>query len=399
MQINGMREFFATIAPLNGAADVRSNTFLSALPALAQQERPAHDSLFLSDIGKKLSVTVRESSSLIETRDAELTEIASLPPWAQQADKAMAKAIDVLKRMQKLAIAAQNKELSDIDRVEMQIEIEDLRGNLKAIPMNLRGVTHPSTLPRHVDWGDYGYGDYSSVLGRMRERILNGQEWNVREAWCPEGFTRVTYDENGEEVWEIGEANAWHVVDDKNMLTFLDGKNVDSGRKVLTVREKLEWETPVIVMDAESAAKGAMFLEQQITSVQKWREQLPESLDNLSMEHAIAFLQRIAIPDGVNREPLTDPTRASKFLFSDGTYDYRYAMRNSFLESDGSNPLTEGEVLRNHVVAMGWFNQNANIRILWHSGSSQKLREEFVTTVPPEDAEVLYVKGVGSLTK
>ncbi len=45
------------------------------------------------------------------------------------------------------------------------------------------------------------------MLGRMRERILNGQEWDVREAWCPEGFTRVAYDGNGKEVWEIGEAN------------------------------------------------------------------------------------------------------------------------------------------------------------------------------------------------
>ena len=37
MQIDGMREFFSKIAPLNGATDVQSNAFLSALPALAQQ--------------------------------------------------------------------------------------------------------------------------------------------------------------------------------------------------------------------------------------------------------------------------------------------------------------------------------------------------------------------------
>lgn len=398
MQVDGMREFFSKIAPLNEAAEVRRNTLLSALPALAQQTQPSYDSLFLSDIGKKLSVTVRESSSLIETRDAELAEIAALPPWAQQADKAMAKAMDILERMQKLAIAAQNKKLSDIDRVEMQIEIEDLRANFMAIPRNLKGV-RPSIVPNLADYGDYGYGDYSSVLGRMRERIMNGQEWNVREAWCPESFTRVTSDENGEEVWEVVAAKAWHVVDDKDILTFREGENVGSGKKVLTVREVLEWATPVIVMDAESAVKGAEYLEQQMAKIQQWRDELPANLEKRGMEGAIYLLETIAVPGGDYKPLLTDPTNANEFLFSDGTYDYRYAMRNSFLESDGSDPLTEGEVLRNHVVARGWFNQNANIQILWYSGSSQKLREEFVTTVPPEDAKVIHVKGVGSLTK
>lgn len=395
MQIDGMREFFSKIAPLNGATDVQSNAFLSALPALAQQKQPTYDSLFLSDIGKKLSLNVRECSSLMEKQKVGPTD--SLPPEAQLADKAMAKAIDILERMQKLAIAAQDKKLSDLDRVEMQIEIEDLRANLMVMPINLRGAS-PVVLPKPVDWGDYGYGDYSSVLGRTRERILSGQEWDVREAWSPEGFTRVTYDDKGEEVWEIGEANAWYVVDDVNVLTYHEGKNVDNGEKVPTVRQMLEWGAPVIVMDAKSAAKGARHLEQQIASIQKWREQLPANLENLSMENAIAFLETIAFPGGHHNAPLTDPSMTTQFLFSDGVYDHRYVTRN-LEESDGGDiPLTDGEIIKNYMVAAGWVNKRDNIKIIGYSGP--KLREEYVATVPQnENAKIIYIKGVGALTR
>ncbi|MDR2522279.1 MAG: hypothetical protein LBC93_01045 [Synergistaceae bacterium] len=324
MQIEGMRDFFSQIAPLNGVIGVQSNSFLSALPALTQQKQSAHDSLFISNIGKKLSLNIRESSSSIEKRKVKLTD--SLPPEAQQADKAMAKAIDILKRIQELAIAAQDKKLSDRDRVEMQIEIEDLRANFKAIPWRMRGGSgpKPKKFSMVVDLGNYDYGDYSSVLGRMRERILSGQEWNVREAWCSEDFTRNTYNENGDEVKEIFAKQTWYVVDDRNVLTSHEGKNVNSGRKVSTVREVLEWATPVIVMDAESAAKGVRFLEQQIASIQKWRERLPANLEKFSMEDAIAFLEAITTPGGVHKPSLNDPTHASAFLYSDGIYDYRH---------------------------------------------------------------------------
>jgi hypothetical protein len=137
MQIEGIKNFFSKIAPLNGAAGVQSNTFL---PALAQQKQLGHDSLLLSDIGKKLSLNARESSSLIEKQKVKLTD--SLPPllpeWAQRADEAMAQTIYILESMQELAVASQNKKLSDLERIEMQIEIEDLRANLMVMPKSLR---------------------------------------------------------------------------------------------------------------------------------------------------------------------------------------------------------------------------------------------------------------------
>jgi hypothetical protein len=404
MQIDGMREFFSKIAPLNGAAGVQSSAFLPALPALAQQKQPDHDSLSLSDIGAKLRFNGGESSSLIGKQKIELTD--SLPPWAQRVDKAMSQAIDILEKMHALAIAAQDKKLSDLDRVEMQIEIEDLRTNLMAMPKSLRTGKPvarleevPMVVSLFLSGGDYSSGDYSSVLGRMRERIMNGQEWDVREAWCPDGFTRVTYDDNGDEVWEIFEANAWYVVDDRNVLTYREGEIVDSGKKVLTVREKLEWRSPVVVMDAESAAKGTAHLEKQIASIQRWREQLPANLTKLSTEDAAAFLSTIAFPGGVIKEPLTDPTFAINLLYSDGIYDHHVARNLLELGSGGSDiSLTDGEIIKNNMTAAGWVNEDDDVRIYGYSGST--LRTEKVTAITQnEHIQFIYAKGIRSLTE
>jgi hypothetical protein len=49
----------------------------------------------------------------------------------------------------------------------------------------------------------------------MRDRIINGEEWNVREAWSPYDFSSITYNDDGEQVGEVREVGAWYVVDDK----------------------------------------------------------------------------------------------------------------------------------------------------------------------------------------
>ena len=73
MQVEGMRDFFSKVALWNGTPGVRSSTFLPALPAPTLQARPSRDSLLLSDLGKKLSLTLseKESSSLIERPTAD----------------------------------------------------------------------------------------------------------------------------------------------------------------------------------------------------------------------------------------------------------------------------------------------------------------------------------------
>ena len=400
MQVEGMREFFSKVALWNRNPGVRSSTFLPALPAPTPQARPSRDSLLLSDLGKKLSLTLSEkvSSSLIERPTTDPAD--SLPPRAQSLDKALSKTIDILERMQKLAVAAQDKKLTDLDRIEMQIEIEDLKSNLKAVPRNLlrkelqvERVSLQETYAAFFEDGSESFGDYSSVLERARDRILNGQEWDVREAWSRGGFIRVTRDENGEEVQEVGASNAWHVVDDRNVVTrvWQEGKYiyVDSGRKVPTLRERLKGASPVVVMDAQSAAEGVGYLENRIASVRKFREQLPELIEQSEQPkwETYVFLERLIFPNGNFKEVLTEPDIASYHLLHDGIYDYPY-FSWSLVKPDDSDPLLAGrKSLEDKWIAANGASKSGDIT---HGFSVPKLSEVNITF---NTTKTIHIKG------
>ena len=396
MQIGGMRAFLSAImprTPLNGRADI-------VLPAPTPQAQPARDFLLLSDLGKKLSLTLREKdlSSLIERPTTDPAD--SLPSWAQPIDKVLSQTIDILERMQKLAVAAQDKKLTDLDRIEMQIEIEDLKSNLKAVPRNLlrkelqvERVSLQETYAAFFEDGSESFGDYSSVLERARDRILNGQEWDVREAWSRGGFIRVTRDENGEEVQEVGASNAWHVVDDRNVVTrvWQEGKYiyVDSGRKVPTVRERLEKASPVVVMDAQSAAEGVGYLENRIASVRKFREQLPELIEQSEQPkwETYVFLERLIFPNGNFKEVLTEPDIASYHLLHDGIYDYPY-FSWSLVKPDDSDPLLAGrKSLEDKWIAANGASKSGDIT---HGFSVPKLSEVNITF---NTTKTIHIKG------
>lgn len=388
MQIDGMREFFSKIAPSAGPAAAQGKFFLSVVPAPTPQARPIHDSLSLSELGKRLSLNRGESSSLLEGRKADSAD--SLPSWAQPMDKALSQTIDILERMRKLAVAAQDKKPTDLERIEMQIEIEDLRANLKVVPRNLRGAP-PLSLDGKILLleGPHPLGDYSSALERARDRILNGQEWDVREAWCADGFDRMIQNENGEDVWEVFAGNAWHVVDDRNVLTRREGEYVDSGIKVPTLRERLEWASPVIVMDAQSAARGVGYLEERIASVRKFREQLPNLIKQPRdpLEETCAFLEPL-LSDF--KESLASPDIAGYYLFSDGIYDYQYVTRR-IMEGDDSDPsLVDRRNLKDKTNPEGRTDKSDSVA---QGLSVPKLHEEDTTLLTPKAIETIHIKG------
>lgn len=400
MQIDGMREFFSKIAPSAGPAAAQGKFFLSVVPAPTPQARPIHDSLSLSELGKRLSLNRGESSSLLEGRKADSAD--SLPSWAQPMDKALSQTIDILERMRKLAVAAQDKKPTDLERIEMQIEIEDLRANLNAVPRTLLRkelqVEHVSLQEAYAAFkdGSESFGDYSSVLERARDRILNGQEWDVREAWSRGGFIRVTRDENGEEVQEVGAGNAWHVVDDRNVVTrvWQEGKYVyvDSGKKVPTVRERLEKASPVVVMDAQSAARGIGYLEKRIASARKFREQLPELIEQSEQPkwETYVFLERLIFPDGNFKEVLTEPDIASYHLLHDGIYDYPYFSWPLVKPDDSDPSLVDRRNLEDKTNPEGRTDKSDSVA---QGLSVPKLHEEDTTLLTPKAVETIHIKG------
>jgi hypothetical protein len=194
----------------------------------------------------------------------------------KQNDRYLSQQIDILEKMHELAtVAAQNKKLTDFERVNMQLEFEELRKDMNEL----------AGLPRKF-WakeaasGDFSalWGDGSSVVERMRNRIMNGEEWNVREVWAGSPLVpTLTVNDEGVEV----PLSLWTVVDDKNanIMTRVDRTSefVDTGKKVPTVREVLERETSINFMDADSAANGAKLLEQKINDVQKSRDRIAKA--------------------------------------------------------------------------------------------------------------------------
>ena len=57
----------------------------------------------------------------------------------------MKKAVNILERMKELTMLAQDESLGDDARVEIQIEIEDLRDNFMIIPYNIMSERQFST--------------------------------------------------------------------------------------------------------------------------------------------------------------------------------------------------------------------------------------------------------------
>jgi len=172
----------------------------------------------------------------------------------------------------------------------MQMKFEELRKQLTAITQPSKFGPNAGKLDEvfwSIDELSKFAGDGTNLLERMQNRIANGEKWDVREAFDPD-------------------SGKWRVVDDSNKSIqkrvtengILVGTE-NSGKVVPTVREQLERQSQVILMDAKSAADGAELIENQINRVQKYRENFaeycaayekePESVPSLEIMLSSAF--------------------------------------------------------------------------------------------------------------
>jgi hypothetical protein len=220
---------------------------------------------------------------------------------------------DILEQMKALTLIAEGEHLTDLDRINLQMKMEDLRKQLA-----VTAGTPFSTGVLDLDCAERGG---SSLLERARDRIIKGQEWNIREKFDT-GFDPERKIENWERFQRMIEAGSfdtkknlalelteirignesykpvdgkWPVdVNFESAMKFYDfvesdpyeqvwfggtgsgvrGKWVSTDDKnFLTVREKLEASNTIILMDAKSAAKGTERLDQKIDALQKIREE------------------------------------------------------------------------------------------------------------------------------
>lgn len=407
MQINGINN---NSSLLTNQPKVHHKTF-SLTPARQS------DTFDISKIGRRLSTNISKTQ---ESEETELYKLLNEPE--RNMDKAMKKAQSILENMQKLAELAKDNSLTDSDRVEIQVEIEDLRDNLVMLPTDLMtGRTNSRESWDEKFYNDRGitfgenssFGDGSSIFDRMRERISRGENWNVREVWSPETTTIIHKDkETGEEIYEV-KAPGWYTVDDEANVysrSRSDAPFMETSKKVPTVKETLEAWSPYVVMDAEGAEKTSELLSKQIDFVKTWREDLPEKIaaaqDNAKardaiMNEAYDFLSKLG--GGLENVSLTNSTIASNFLFGDKVYD------NFLGRFDFNGLLTfseDGEEVTPYGSKIELSNDKiidelpANLKI---SGLSQNLLSSansigepdngIYASIPP-DAKAIYIEGL-----
>lgn len=289
------------------------------------------DSFSISDIARRLSASLQRSKTSLLDKSGKIDIADSLSGIGKDVYRQMGKAVNILERIGELSKLAEDDSLSDDARVELQIEIANLQDNLEVIPFNILGLdggrrefgTATQTgiefykangvAPGNIT-GDFGDG--SSMLERMRTRIMNGEEWDVKEAWAPEGCDIVSVDENGAvNVSKIPSAG-WYVIDD----------SIKGSESVPTVSQRLEAATSYVVMDAKSAHETSALVNERIEKIQEWGEKLPEIMQNSSdiVREANLFLDGILFPDGVKKLPVIGSDIASYFLFGDEVHSSRY---------------------------------------------------------------------------
>ena len=270
MQINGMNEFLSRY--ITRTANINQQNQQKPLAIVNPMGRSG-DQLNLSNIGERLrfqgaSISRWNERSAPGVKDASLSLI----------DESISEVGSILERMKSLTLIAQSEELTDLDRINMQMEMEELRTQLldaaRKMSAEFAGESFISQ-PAFMELP----GDGSSLLERARDRILEGKNWNAREVFQLGGVLKEVRGSQGAhiigdewpegldiesismKIYEPGEeaigAGKWLITDDKS---------------VSTVREKLEWSNTINLMDAKSAAKGTERLDNQIAALQKMRD-------------------------------------------------------------------------------------------------------------------------------
>lgn len=143
--------------------------------------------------------------------------------------KSLSEFESTIKKMNELTEKASKENLTALDRINMQIEFENLRENLAGASAKLNEefakISGKKTERENLIDTEEIQADAKNILERARDRIINGQDWNIAE-------------------------------------------NDDA----LTVREKIKASGTVDLMSSVSAKKGIERIQNQIEDVKKMRE-------------------------------------------------------------------------------------------------------------------------------
>jgi hypothetical protein len=233
--------------------------------ALASGYQAKTDSIQISAAGRQMYLHIDQKED-----GGDKTKVSWKPVTNATADKTLSmtdtyisKAGKLLERMKSLAAAAQDKSLSDIDRISLQIEIGRLQHELDTetdrmelsraggFALEYMGGATQSIESVLKQWhGNFEGSDAYKMLQRASERIASGEEWDVAEI-----ATDIVKIEDGEISYVRTE---WEITDDKTVPTVSD---------ILKARGRF-------IMDPDSAVLSAEELDKNLASLAKKREGL-----------------------------------------------------------------------------------------------------------------------------
>jgi hypothetical protein len=288
MQINGVKEFLSRfITPPKTVA----GGLASPLLPVPSQQKNAFDILNLSDIGKRLSFKTEKAPLLEGTRKTNNSD-----PILSLMDKSMTEVEEILAKMHALAVSARDdKNLSDLDRINMQIEMEELRARLndatEAMSTKLANMSGQERNKNQII-DPTPTLDGSTVLERARARIMRGEKWDVAEGfkYHLELGELMVVGEVGERSYKVQTGEHFTLPEDidpeKNVLLALaqpnfdnsgewyvaDGEFMPDGNPVPTVSQILKESGTIVLMDAKSAAEGVKRLESELEAMKAMRE-------------------------------------------------------------------------------------------------------------------------------
>ena len=269
-----------------------SNNSLS----LNKAASPGGDSFNLSKMGGRLCI----QGQAVTEWDEPLTK-ATDEKTLKLIDESLSQVGSILEAMKKVAVMAEDETLSDVDRVDLQIEMTRLQERLsvetRRMSMRIAGQTEEEIAKNLSEINDTR-NHQIEMLSRAKERILNGEQWDAREAveYNFELLEVTVIGPQGREVLPASQDggfvlpehyNPADVVILKNYQPNGDRMAVTDDDSVPSLREILEGQNSLIVMDVESAKAARQKIEAQLDDLVKMREEFAEMLPERRQEVAV----------------------------------------------------------------------------------------------------------------
>lgn len=255
---------------INSSAKNKSNPFLIS----------SKDSLNISKVGGQLGL----QGNFFIRWDKTITKPGD-DPALRLMDNSISSVGKVLEQMRSISELAQDERLTDLDRIDLQIEMDRLQKKLtvetRRMSLVMAGKSEKE-ISGMLEGPESQQGN--DVLLRARERILNGEKWDVAEKFEPTMVLREVHVITAEErqVIQIQDGESFELspdIDPKDVVVlkihdWTGGKFVvTEDKSVPTVSQMLEMDGGISLMDAKSAIKGTERIEKQIEDLLEMREE------------------------------------------------------------------------------------------------------------------------------